>query len=108
MLVLEAHPQVARRPALGQGRPQLERRELELEAVELRAGPLDIAEVGHEAPDVGADHGEPVGAGEARQVAQVDQVGDQQQVELALGQPRRDAVRAAHASAAFSRSSATR
>ena len=46
-------------------------------------------------------------AGEAGEVADVDEVGDQQQVGAALAEPADDAVRAAH-SASLSFSSAVR
>jgi hypothetical protein len=82
-------------------------RSLAVEIRHLLRGLLDVAEVGHEAPHVPADDGEAVRAREPGDVAQVDEVVDEQQVELALGEPARDAVRPAHSSA-LSRSSASR
>ncbi len=58
---------------------------LEVRHLDLRA--LDVAEVGQEEALVRADEAEPVGAGEAAQVADVHEVRDEQQVELALGEP---------------------
>jgi hypothetical protein len=106
-LVLEPEPQLTLRPSAGQRRPQLLRRGLQVELAHLRLGSLDVPEVGQEAARVGADDGERVAAGEARQVAHVDEVGDQQKVELVLGEPGGDAIGPAH-SASRSRSSATR
>ena len=60
---------------------------------------LDVAEVGDEAARVRAHHRQRVRAREARQVADVDEVGDEQQVDLALPQAPRDAVGAAHSAA---------
>ncbi|MDX6661838.1 MAG: hypothetical protein QOJ55_2660 [Solirubrobacteraceae bacterium] len=59
-----------------------------VEALYLVGGALDVAEVRDEHPRpvrAGADHGQPVGAGEPGQVAEIHQVGHQQRVELALG-----------------------
>ena len=55
-----------------------------LPALDLRRGPLGVAEVGQEEARLGAADAGAVGSGEAGQVADVDQVGDQHQVELAL------------------------
>ena len=86
--VVEAEPQVA--PGQIRQRPdELVRPRLDGRIRHLRPGPLDVAEVGHEAPHVRADDGEAVGAGEAGQVAQVDGVGDEQGVELARRAARR-------------------
>ena len=68
---------------------------LEVEAGDLGGGLLDVAEVGEEAAHVRPDDRQAVGAGEAGQVAHVDEVGDEQQVELALASRGGDAVRAA-------------
>ena len=60
---------------------------LALEAVDLRLGPLDVAEVGEErARPVRADHRDRVRPGEPGQPADVHEVGDEQRVELALAQ----------------------
>ena len=59
---------------------------------DLRGGLLDVAEVGDEHPRVGPDHGDPVGARVARQVADVDEVGDQQQVDAGLREQLDDAI----------------
>jgi hypothetical protein len=59
--------------------------------VHLGLGLLGVAEVGQEQAPVARHDGGAVGAGEAGQPADVDQVGDQQRVQLAplqdLGQP---------------------
>ena len=52
---------------------------------DLALGALGVAEVGEEEPLVAADQAGAVGAGEAGQVADVVEVGDEQLVELALG-----------------------
>jgi len=65
------------------------------EALHLLLGALDVAEVRDEHPrpvHPRADDGEPVRAGEPGDVAQVDQVGDQQRVEVALGDGRGEAL----------------
>ena len=107
-LVLEAEPQLALRPA-GLAAPRAARcgARSRSKLAHLRLRLLDVAEVGHEAARVRPDDRQAAAAGEAGEVADVDQVGDEQQVELALGEPRGDAVGAAH-SAALSRSSASR
>ncbi len=107
MLVLEPEPQLALRPALRERGAQVLRGGLEVEAVELRPRALDVAAVGEEAAHVRADDRDPVRAGEAGQVAEVDPVGDEQEVEAGVREPGGDPVGAAH-SAAFSRSSPTR
>ena len=77
-----------------QRRQQLLRPLLLVEPVDLDLGLLDVAEVGHEAAHVAADQREPVGAGEARDVAQVRGLGDEQRVDVL--QAARDPVRPAH------------
>ena len=88
----------------------------------LAAGALHVAEVGDEAALALADQGQPAGAAEPREPAQVGdrvaarvarshEVTDQQQVELPLGHQRGEPVgasRAHLASSAFSISSASR
>src|SRR4051794_1523764 len=60
----------------------------------LRRCLLDVAEVREEEADLGADHGCPVRAGEARGPAQVRQVRDQQRIEPLLTNRSREAGRA--------------
>ena len=55
-------------------------------AAHLLGGLLDVAEVGQEEPILRGDHARAVGAGEAREVAHVEQVGHEQTVELALAE----------------------
>ena len=64
-------------------------------ALDLGLGALGVAEVGEEDALLGAADAGAVGAAEAGQVADVDQVGDEQAVELALGDERREAIAAA-------------
>ena len=59
-------------------------------------GALGVAEVGEEDPLVAADQAGAVGPREAGQVADVRQVGDEELVELALGDQLDEAVRPAH------------
>ena len=66
-----------------------------LVAGDLRLGALEVAKVGHEGALIGADQTEAVGAREAAQVADVDQVGDQQQVDPLLFQQRAELLRPA-------------
>ena len=66
-----------------------------LPALDLGRGPLGVAEVGEEEARLGPADAGAVGAGEAGQVADVGQLGDQLEVELALGQARGEAVAAA-------------
>jgi len=57
----------------------------------------DVAEVGEEQAPVQvppADHGEPVGAREPGQIAQVHRMADQQRIQVTLAQPGGDAVAA--------------
>jgi hypothetical protein len=96
VLVLEAEPQRALRPALLERGRRLLRRALLVEAGDLGLGALDVAEVGDEATRVGADDRHRRRPGEAREVADVGQVGHEQRVGLALAQPRRHAVGTAH------------
>jgi hypothetical protein len=56
-----------------------------LPALDLRLGALGVAEVGEEDADALAADTGPVGATEAGQVADVDEVGDEEAVELARG-----------------------
>ena len=63
-----------------------------LPALDLRRGPLGVAEVGEEEARLGAADAGAVGAREPGQVADVDQLGDQHQVELALGERGREAI----------------
>jgi hypothetical protein len=86
VVVLEAEPQLALRPARPQGGDEVLRALLAVEALDLGGRPLDVAEVGDEAAHVAPRHRHAVRAGEAGQVAQVDEVRDEQQVELAGGQ----------------------
>ena len=106
LLVLEPEPQLALGPARRERRAQVLRRGLQVEAVELGPGALDVAAVGEEAAQVRPHHRDPVRAGEAGQVAEVDPVRDEQEVEAGVRQPGAHPVRAAH-SAAFSCSSPT-
>ncbi len=69
-----------------------------LPALDLGGGALGVAEVGEEEAHAGPADAGAVGAGEAGQVADVDQVGDQHPVELALGQERPRAGRRGRAS----------
>ena len=71
--------------------------ELAVEVRDLDLRLLDVAEVGHEAAHVGAHDRHPVGAREARQIAQVREMGDQEQVRVLLRQAIGDAVGTAHA-----------
>ncbi len=107
VLVLEAEPHRALRPAGLERLGELLRRALAVEVADLRLGALDVAEVGDEAPRLRPQHHHRARAGEAGEVADVDEVGDQQQVGAALGEPAGDPVRAAH-SASLSFSSAVR
>src|SRR6476659_151519 len=66
-----------------------------LPALDLGRSTLGVAEVGEEEAGVGAADAGAVGTGEAGQVADVDQLGDQGQVELARSQRSREAVAAA-------------
>jgi hypothetical protein len=66
-----------------------------LPALDLGGGALGVAEVGEEDAGVGAADTGPVGAGEAGQVTDVGEVGDQRPVELALGEERLQPVAAA-------------
>jgi hypothetical protein len=109
VVVLEAEPQPALRPAVRERCHEVLRPLLAVEPVDLRRRLLDVAEVGDEAAHVAADDRHPVRAGEARQVAQVREVCDQQEVQLALVEPRGDTVGAGrHGSASFRRASASR
>ena len=65
-----------------------------LPALDLGLGPLGVAEVGEEEAGLGAADADPVGAGEPGQVADVDEVGDEGEVELALGDEVGEAVAA--------------
>ncbi len=66
-----------------------------LPALDLGGGALGVAEVGEEEAHAGAADTGAVGAGEAGQVLDVGQVGDQQPVQLALGEQGLEAVAAA-------------
>ena len=91
VVVLEAGPA---REALGDpAEPVVVDRD-HLPALDLGLGPLGVAEVGEEDARLGAADAGPVGAAEAGQVADVDQVGDEQAVELALGHERGETVAA--------------
>ena len=80
------------------------------EQVALAAQPLEVighllgrlthvAEVGEEKPQLGADHAHAVRAGVAGEVADVDELGDDQRVELAVRDQLREAIGPAHAAA---------
>ena len=107
VLVLEAQPHGALGPPVAEPQPQVARHGLAVELRHLRPGLLHVAEVREEAPRAGTDDGQPVRARVAREVADVGEAGDQQQVEALLGEPGGDAIGAAH-NAALSRSSASR
>ncbi len=62
---------------------------------DLGGGALGVAEVGEEDPHAGAADRRSVGAGEAGQVTDVDQVGDQHLVELAVAEGGLEAIAAA-------------
>ena len=102
VVVLEAHAKLALRPALAERGDEFLRALLAVEVRHLLRGLLDVAEVGDEAANVATHDRHAVGAGEAGQVAQVDEVRDQQQVEPALLEPLGDAIGTAH-SASFER-----
>ena len=99
MVVLEADPAGE---ALGDPAEPVVGDRDDLPALDLRLGALGVAEVGEEDAGVGAADTGAVGAAEAGQVADVDQVGDQQAVELALGHQGGEAVAAAAASGRLS------
>jgi hypothetical protein len=75
---------------------------------DLLGGLFDVPEVGDEPPHVDAHHRQPIGAREARQVAQVREVRDEQQIQLSLAQALGDAIDPAQANSSLSRSSASR
>ena len=64
-------------------------------ALDLGFGALGVAEVGEEDAQLGTADAGAVGAAEAGQVADVDEVGDEQGVELALGDEGGEAIGAA-------------
>jgi hypothetical protein len=101
--VIEAEPLDRQ---IGQRRVQLLRTLDAIEVLDFLLGLGDVAEVGHEAPHVAPHHREPVRAREARHVAQVRRLGDEQRVDVL--QAPRDPVRPTHASAALSISSPSR
>ncbi len=69
---------------------------------------LGVAEVGEEEPDARPTYASPIRAGEAGQVADVGEVGDQQPVEVALEQQRLEPVAAAAHQASTPSSAAIR
>ena len=92
LVVLEADP--ALEPRRDRRQPVALDRD-RLPALDLGGGALGVAEVGEEESHPGAADAGAVGAGEAGQVADVGQVGDQHPVELALRQRGLEPVAAA-------------
>src|SRR5919204_706565 len=91
VLVLEAHPAAQ---ALGRIADQLLLAAHALEVRDLALRPLHVAEVGDEEPLLRSHQTEPVRPPEAGQVADVDDVRDEQRVELALPQSIDEPIRA--------------
>ncbi len=111
MRVLEPEPHVPRRQRVGDQREQFLGRAQPLEArIDLLCRLLDVPEVGDECPCPGPDQRQAVGARVAGQVAHVDQVGDEQQIDPGLREQRRETIGAvAHPrSSTFSAWSASR
>jgi len=108
VLVLEPHPPGQ---ALGRIGQQVLLAAQPLEVRHLLLGALHVAEVGKEEAVVRRDYADRVRAGEAAQVAHVHEVREEQRVQLALGEPLHQLVRACGAHSAntpFSISSASR
>ena len=93
--VLEAH---AAREVGGRVLEQVLAALLAVEAVDLASGLGHVAEVGEEDPPARAHDARPVRACVSGQVADVDQVGDDERLELPLAQHRLEPVGPAHAS----------
>ena len=80
--VVESEPRRAARQQFGQQLNQLLRRAHALELrVDLCGRLLDIAEIGDESAPPGAEQGESVAAAVAGEIAEVDEVADQQQID---------------------------
>ena len=93
----------------GKALEQIALRLVALEVGDLRGGLLDVAEVGEEDARLGPDERQAVAPGVAGGVPQVHGIGDQQDIDLPLGQRGRDAIRARHvANSRLRRSSASR